>query len=172
VKVLFLWMPLQTFTAAEVTAIRQFAGQGGRIVFVGEHVPFYDSSVLNQLLAALNTGVVNTGGNVDPSTEPGVYVDLPATSLRAHQITTTLTGLRIAASSTLSIGPNDFALYFGSANEQLLSAVATIDGAVQIELAAQATRLSSLSRPAATSRSASATVSAARPSLRSSGLPQ
>lgn len=172
VKVLFLWMPLQSFTAAEVTAIRQFAGQGGRIVYVGEHVPFYDSSVLNQLLGALNTGVVNTGGNVDPSTAPGVYVDLPATSLRSHQITTGLSGLRIAASSTLSIGPNDLALYFSSDNTQLLSAVATIDGAEQIPLTAQANRLSALSRQAATSRNAAAAAPAAGQALRSSGLPQ
>jgi len=172
VKVLFLWMPLQSFTAAEVTALRQFVGQGARIVFVAEWVPFYDNTVLNQLLAALNTGVVNLGGQFDPANPPGVYVNLPALSIRPHQITTALTGLRIAASSALSIGPNDIALYFNSDTTQLLSAVATIDGAVPIPLAARTNGLSVLSRSAATSRSASPAVSAARPGLRSSGLPQ
>jgi hypothetical protein len=169
VKVLVLWMPLQAFTASEVSALRTFAGQGGRIVFVGEYESFYDSDVaLNPLLTALNSGVQNQGGQVDNATP--AYVNLPPSSLRADQITTGLTGLLIAASSTLSIGPNDRALYYSSDGASLLSAVAMIDGAPPILLTAQAAAVSARQRRASLSRGSSGT--ALTGNLRSSGLPQ
>ncbi len=58
VKVLVLWMPTAGYSSAEINAFKQFADDGGRLVFVGEHVQFYGTQNIaaqNALLAALGT---------------------------------------------------------------------------------------------------------------------
>ena len=40
VKVLFLWLPTVPYKGVEINALKQFAADGGRIVFVGEHSGF------------------------------------------------------------------------------------------------------------------------------------
>ncbi|MBC7895942.1 MAG: ABC transporter [Cytophagaceae bacterium] len=124
-KSIWLWTPLQAFTVEEVNALKQFANEGGRVVFIGEFLGYYPQSGIdleNQFLLDMGAVMTNTGGAVNCG-----YNTLPATSLRPHQITTGVSTLTIACSSVLIPGPNDFPLYYDLANTNVLSAVATID---------------------------------------------
>jgi hypothetical protein len=123
VKVVFLWNPRETFTNAEINVLKQFASEGGRVVFVGEWQGYYDAITLeNDFLSKMGAVMTNTGQAVDCG-----YNTLPQASLRPHQITQGMTNVTIACSSVLVPGPNDYPLYYDSTNTKVLSAVATID---------------------------------------------
>jgi hypothetical protein len=123
VKVVFLWSPRETFTNAEINVLKQFASEGGRVVFVGEWQGYYDAITLeNDFLSKMGAVMTNLGNAVDCG-----YVTLPQASLRPHQITQGMTDVTIACSSVLAPGPNDYPLYYDSTNTHVLSAVATID---------------------------------------------
>jgi hypothetical protein len=129
VKAIFLWNPVDIFTLGEVTVLRQFAAEGGRIVFIGEHVGFYDTTGINtenQFLRDMGAQMTNTGGFVDCVDTLGNYAVLPQSSLRTHQVTTGLTGLTIACASVIQPGPQDFPLFYDRTNSQLLAGVATV----------------------------------------------
>jgi hypothetical protein len=123
-KMIWLWTPLEAFSAEEVNALKAFAGEGGRVLFIGEWAGYYPPQGIaleNQFLLDMGAVMTNTGGAVNCG-----YTMLPASSLRAHQITQGLTDLTIACSSVLLPGPTDFPLYLDTANTNVLSAVATI----------------------------------------------
>lgn len=123
VKVVFLWNPRETFTNAEINVLKQFASEGGRVVFVGEWQGYYDSiTLVNDFLGKMGAVMTNTGQAVDCG-----YKTLPQASLRPHQITQGMTNVTIACSTVLIPGPNDYPLYYDSTNTMVLSAVATID---------------------------------------------
>lgn len=123
VKVVFLWNPTVTFTNAEINALKQFAAEGGRVVFIGEWQGYYDAITLeNDFLNKMGAVMTNTGQAVDCG-----YTTLPQASLRPHQITQGMTNVTVACSSVLVPGPNDYPLYYDSTNTKVLSAVATID---------------------------------------------
>ncbi len=126
VKVIILWNPRIAYTSEEITELKRFSADGGRIIFVGEHIDFYLQSgidVENQFLAEMGAQMENTGGAVDCG-----YNVLPATSLRSeHQIMTGLSQLTIACASVIEPGPQDFALFFDLSNTFLLGGVATVD---------------------------------------------
>ena len=124
VKVLFLWVPSSPYSTAEINAFKQFAEEGGRIVFVGEHAGFYGQFIpaQNAFLEKLGAVLRNSGGLFDCS-----FVQLPLSSLRLHQITAGLTGLTVACSSEIVLGPTDFPLYLDTTGTHVLSGVATID---------------------------------------------
>jgi hypothetical protein len=129
VKAIFLWNPVDIFTLGEVTVLRQFAAEGGRIVFIGEHVGFYDTTGINtenQFLRDMGAQMTNTGGFVDCVDTLGNYAVLPQSSLRTHQVTTGLTGLTLACASVIQPGPQDFPLFYDRTNSQLLAGVATV----------------------------------------------
>ncbi|MBK8247929.1 MAG: ABC transporter [Gemmatimonadetes bacterium] len=124
-KEIWLWTPNVAFTVDEVNALKQFADEGGRVVFIGEWQGYYPPSGIaleNQFLLDMGAVMTNTGGAVDCG-----YNTVAPTSLRAHQITSGLTDLTMACSSVLIPGPNDFPLYLDLTNTKVLSAVATID---------------------------------------------
>jgi hypothetical protein len=131
VKVLFLWLPCETFTPSEVNVLKAFASEGGRIIFVGEHDGFYGSCIPteNQLLIDLATQgdpniphMRNVGRALD-----GNYNTIPLPGLR-HQITTGMQDITVAASSQILPGPNDFPLYFSREDPTaVLAGVARID---------------------------------------------
>ncbi len=124
-KEIWLWTPNVAFTVDEVNALKQFADEGGRVVFIGEWQGYYPPSGIaleNQFLLDMGAVMTNTGGAVDC----GRHTVSPA-SLRPHQITAGLTSLDMACSSVLIPGPSDFPLYLDQTNTQVLSAVATID---------------------------------------------
>ncbi len=123
VKVIFLWNPRETFTNGEIHVFKQFASEGGRVVFIGEWQGYYDAITLeNDFLSKMGAVMTNTGQAVDCG-----YNTLPQASLRPHQITQGMTDVTIACSSVLVPGPNDYPLYYDSTNTKVLSAVATID---------------------------------------------
>lgn len=123
VKVIFLWNPTETFTNGEINVLKQFASEGGRVVFIGEWQGYYDAITLeNDFLGKMGAVMTNTGQAVDCG-----YNTLPQASLRPHQITQGMTNVTIACSSVLVPGPNDYPLYYDSTNTKVLSAVATID---------------------------------------------
>jgi hypothetical protein len=124
VKVLILWLPTTVYPTAEINAFKQFAAEGGRIVFVGEHNGFYGPYIpaQNAFLEDLGAVLRNVGGLFDCG-----QVVLPESALRPHQITQGLTNLTIACSSEIVLGPGDFPLYVDSTGTHVLSGVATID---------------------------------------------
>ena len=124
VKVLVLWLPTVFYSTAEINAMKQFAAQGGRIVFIGEHSGYYGSGfpAQNDFLSKMGAQMTNVGNFIDCG-----YNTLPATSLRAHQVTTGMTDVTMACSSEITLGANDFALYYDSSNTRVLSGVAKID---------------------------------------------
>lgn len=130
-KVVFLWNPTVPFTTLEIFAFQQFAFEGGRLVFIGEHDGFYPPAGIateNQFLAGLGAQMTNTGGAIDclmGIEDP--YPMLPASSiLLGHQVTAGLTGLTIACASVIQPGPQDFPFMYDRSNTQVLAGVAVI----------------------------------------------
>jgi hypothetical protein len=127
VKLVFLWNPEVAYTLDEVNAFRKFASEGGRIVFLGEWGGYYGATgidVENSFLVGMGAQMTNTGAEVDCG-----YTDLPASSLRPDQVTTGMTGVRMACASVITPGPEDFPLWYDSTNTQLLAGVAAIQTA-------------------------------------------
>lgn len=124
VKTIILWNPRVAFTVAEINVFKSFSGEGGRIVFVGEHEGYYGSWIplQNKFLADMGAVMQNTGEAVDCD-----YTLLPGTSLRPHQITEGLTDLTIACASVVELGPNDFPLFYDTTNTKVLGAVAAVN---------------------------------------------
>jgi hypothetical protein len=62
VKVLFLQTPYTSFTTTEINALKTFAAQGGRIVFIGENPAYYSQQSLeNAFLSAMGSSMTVTG---------------------------------------------------------------------------------------------------------------
>lgn len=125
VKVIFLWMPQANFTNPEINALKLFAKEGGRIVFVGEWNNFYGAGGIateNDFLTKMGAGMQNIGNAVDCGRH-----DLPAASLRPSAITAGMNGLTIACASVVTLGPKDYALFYDTTNQLVLGAVAAID---------------------------------------------
>jgi hypothetical protein len=124
VKMIFLWNPMVAYTLDEINAFKSFADEGGRVVFVGEWDGYYGAGIGIENDFLLNLGAVMT--NIGQAVDCG-YNDLPASSLRPHQITTGMNGVRIACASVIVPGPSDYPLYYDSSNTLVLAGVATID---------------------------------------------
>jgi len=125
VKAIFLWLPTVAFTPVEVNTLKTFANTGGRIVFIGEHAGFYGTSIplQNDFLTKMGAVMRNIGQVLDPG-----YTVLPSSRLSAHQITANMTQVTIAASSVITLGPNDFPLYYSLAQSTAaLAGVAKIN---------------------------------------------
>ncbi len=123
VKVIFLWIPDVAYSAAEVNALKQFASEGGRVVFLGEWDGFYGAffSVQNSFLLAMGAEMQNIGGNFAcPET-------IPSSAIRPHQVTQGVDQFLMACSSEISLGEADFPLILSSTEEQILAGVAAID---------------------------------------------
>ena len=125
VKILVLWMPLVSYGRTEINAFKSFAAQGGRIIFIGERLGFYTQAGIdlqNQFLTDMGAQLTNIGADWDCG-----YVTIPSGSIRAHQVTTGVTSVRIACASEMQLGPNDAPLFFDTSNTHLLAGVAKID---------------------------------------------
>lgn len=125
VKSLWLWLPTVPYTVDEINALKQFAAEGGRIVFIGEWDGFYGTTGLaveNQLLRNLGALMRNVGNAVDCGN-----VTLPPASIREHPITDGVTDLTIGCASVIELGPNDFPLFYDTTNTLVLGGVAKID---------------------------------------------
>jgi hypothetical protein len=124
VKVIILALPMTSYSSAEINSLKSFAGDGGRIIFVGEWDAFYGVglTVENDFLSAMGAVMRNTGGAIDCGRNV-----LPASSLRPHQVTAGLEQLTIACASVVAPGTNDYALFYDKAGTSVLGAVAKVD---------------------------------------------
>jgi len=123
VKVLFLWTPSVVFSRNEINLMKQFAAQGGRLVFVGEHDGYYAAGIPieNQFLIDMGAQMTNIGQAVDCG-----RVVQPDSVLRQHQVTTGMTAVAMGCASVIVPGPNDFPLWYDMTNTQVLAAVAKV----------------------------------------------
>lgn len=121
VKVLLLYMPTVTFSRTEVNAMKQFAAEGGRLVFVGNQTAFYASGVAteNGLMTQLGSALVNTNAVL----LNGAY----STTVGTHQLTSGVSGVWFNGCSYMTLGPNDFALMTDGAAGHVVMAVTKID---------------------------------------------
>jgi YVTN family beta-propeller protein len=125
VKALFLWLPTVAFKPVEINTLKNFAENGGRIVFIGEYDGYYGTtglSVENDLLLKMGAVMQNVGNALDCG-----YNVLPGARLRTHQVTTGMTQVTVACASVITLGPNDFPLFYDSTNSNVLAGVAKID---------------------------------------------
>jgi hypothetical protein len=122
VKVIFIFLPMATVPADDVNGLKQFAGQGGRVVVVGENQWVMGTTGLaaeNQLLQDLGAQLTNQGGCLVNS---GEYAQAEGT----HQMVTGLTQILMACASPMIPGPDDFVLFRAPTGE-VVGAVAKID---------------------------------------------
>ncbi len=124
VKVIMLVNPNEQYTVAEINTLKQFASEGGRIIFVGEWDGYYGSGIALENEFLLNMGAVlfNSGGALDCG-----YTVLPETSNREHPIMEGVGDLTIACASVIEPGEGDFALFYDTTNTSVLGGVAKID---------------------------------------------
>jgi hypothetical protein len=124
VKSIWLWLPLVAYQNVEINALKQFAAEGGRIVFIGEHQGFYGAGIpiQNDFLQKMGAVMRNIGQAVDCG-----YTTLPEASIREHQVTVGVTSLRIACASVIEPGPQDFVLFYDTSGTRVLAGVARID---------------------------------------------
>jgi len=124
VKTIFLMMPTVSYTLAEINTFKNFAKDGGRIVFIGEWDGYYlDIPVENQFLLNMGAVLTNTGGAVDC----GGYIVLPNASNRTHPIMDGIVDLTYGCASVIQPGAQDFPLFYDKANVNVLAGVAKID---------------------------------------------
>jgi hypothetical protein len=123
VKVVFVFTPGAALPRADVNALKQFAGEGGRVVIVGENANYMGVAGLaaeNQLLADLGARLTNQGGCL----VPGAYA--PAEG--SHQLVAGVPQIFMNCVSSMTPGPNDFVLFrAASAGREVVGAVAKID---------------------------------------------
>jgi hypothetical protein len=108
VKVIFLWNPRIAYSRDDINGFKAFASQGGRIVFIGEHIFFYEQAGLD----TQNQFLIDMGGQF---TNVGAQLACPETivppNIAQHQSTTGMTSVTIACASQAVPGPNDFSLF-------------------------------------------------------------
>jgi hypothetical protein len=122
-KIVVLALPTTSYTVTEINALKAFAAEGGRIIFVGEHSGFYSGiTVQNDFLKKMGAVMTNAGGAHDCG-----YNVLPASRLRPHQVMDGLTDLTMACASEVILGPNDYALFYSLDGTRVLGAVAKVD---------------------------------------------
>lgn len=124
VKVLFLWVPTQTYTTPEINALKRFVMEGGRLIFMGAAEPGYTlwgggMAQENDFLSRMGAVLRDLGGNTGcfgPCSYP----------VQNHQITTGVTQVISWLAPYLQIGPYDALLYSDHLGHPL-AAVAQID---------------------------------------------
>lgn len=139
VKSLWLWLPTVAYTVDEINALKKFAAEGGRIVFIGEWAGFYGAqglAVQNQLLINLGAVMRNVGNAVDCGS-----ITLPSSSIREHPITEGVTNLTMGCASVIELGPDDFPLFYDRSNTLVLAGVAKIDTVPITELQKAASKI-------------------------------
>lgn len=122
VKVIFLWMPRVAYDTASINGFKQFAAEGGRIVFLGEHINFYLQAGLdveNRFLSEMGAQFTNVGAVL------ACPEFIPSSRIAQHQTTTGLSDIYILCASQAIPGPNDFPL-FTDAQGNVVGGVAKI----------------------------------------------
>ena len=134
VKVIMFLLSCEPFTATEVSVLRQFAADGGRVVFVSENSAAYSAEcglVQDQLASSLGVNMTHRNAQVACG-----YQTLPAAALRPHQITEGMTEIVIACSSEIVAGALVQPLFYDVTGTRLLAAVGPIDTSPNVEFRA------------------------------------
>ncbi len=133
VKMIIFWMPLIQFTPEEIILLKRFAGEGGRILFIGEHLLYYGQAGLdlqNSFLAAMGSQLQNVGDTLDCRTadpaDSNKYFVTPSASLGNNPLLTGVSSLRYVCASRMVLGPNDSPLFFDVAGTNLLAGISKI----------------------------------------------
>lgn len=128
VKVIFLFWPAVTYTAAEVASLKAFAQQGGRIVYVYEQDsgPQTLTKVQNAFLQSIGSPTRAVAGSF-ACAQPGTTRRfIPKTSLRDYQVTAGLNGLLAACASSYTVGLGDLPLIYDHVGTHVIAAVSPI----------------------------------------------
>jgi hypothetical protein len=128
VKVIFLFWPGVPYTAAEVASLKTFAQQGGRIVYVYEQDFGMQTltKVQNAFLESIGSATRAFAGSFAcPEAGTGRRL-LPKTSLRDHQVTAGLNGLRVGCASAYTVGIGDFPLIYDQGGTHVIAAVSPL----------------------------------------------
>lgn len=137
VKVLMLVMPEFQYTVDEINELKQFAAEGGRIIFLGEHERAYlHISVENEFLSNMGAVLHNTGGSIDC----GAYFPAVPASGITHPIMEGVNEISIGCASIIEPGPDDFPLFYDVTGTYVLGGVAKIDTTPISEVRAQDSR--------------------------------
>jgi hypothetical protein len=134
VKTLVLVLPCAAYTIQEVSALKTFAAEGGRIIYMGEAANSYQAcfAVQNQLLHDLGVAISNIGRTLDDYILIFAGFAYPvlqgSMAFRApHQVTLGVESLTLAQSSGLALGPGAFPLFFSGQDPTVpLAAVASV----------------------------------------------
>jgi len=108
VKVIFLWEPRAVFSAEKVAALKKFAAEGGRVVFMGEGPLHYSAieTVENDLFAKLGLKL-QAGKEYSNASGTGRPLTITATN---HPLMEGVKQIQVNVPLELIPGPNDFAL--------------------------------------------------------------
>ena len=134
VKVIVFLLSCEPFTATEVSVLRKFAGEGGRIVFVSENAFAYTAecgTVQDQLASSLGANMTHVNGSWDC----GAHRTLAA-GLRPHQITEGMTEITYTCGSEIVAGAFVRPLLYDQAGTHILAAAAPIDTSPTVEFRA------------------------------------
>ena len=121
VKLLFVWLPTFSIATADVNGLKKFAGEGGRVIVVGENINAMGQQGLdaeNELLGNLGAQLTNTGA----CAVPGEY----APAVGSHDLVSGVPALYMNCVSNMTPGPNDYPLFEDNAH-LVVGAVAKID---------------------------------------------
>jgi hypothetical protein len=127
-KVIAIWAPTVAFSTAEINALKQFAAEGGRIIFLGESADVYAGiAVENSFLSNMGAQMTNAGGSYECAASPQPYPVIPGSQLvTTNQIMSGLTQLTVNCASEILPGPNDSVLFRSTDGTHVLGGVAKI----------------------------------------------
>lgn len=128
IKVIFLVAPQEPYTAAEISGLKQFAAEGGRIVYLADYCnegAAYCGGVetQNALMSALGAAITHVDGVFGSAA-----TDLPV-SILPHQITTGMEDWQTAGVGALQLGSGATPLivFEDETTTHILAAVAPVN---------------------------------------------
>lgn len=129
VKAYVIWLRTQTFSNAETSALKDFAREGGRIIYISEHAGFMTSQGIqtqNDFLAKMGASMRNLGF----SRHGGNHKTTFNTEGPRHQMLTNISpdkGVYVNYVSILSVGASDYPLLYDRFGVDVIAGIATID---------------------------------------------
>ncbi len=126
IRLLYLWLPRQVFTVAEINTLKQFLANGGRIVFIADRPDYYGAAgtrTLNQFLADMGSTAASAPGAFDC----GGYRDLPLGDLAPHRVTQGASSVRVRCTGALTVGLRDFILFRDAAGQHVTGASVSVN---------------------------------------------
>ncbi len=124
-KLLFLWLPREVFTVAEINTLKQFIATGGRIVFVADRPDYYGTAgrrTLDQFLADMGSGARAAPGTFDC----GDYHDVPLGALPLHRLTDRVSSVRVRCTGAITTALRDFILFRDASGEHVTGASVSV----------------------------------------------